>query len=149
MASKELQDVTYSAQAGNVSFMPAIFDETLQLLLESHEYFEYYGAEEQAIIPEYCQVIFSSEMSRITMRLTSIMAWIMVRKAVYAGKLSEEEARRKYRLDGRSICLLDNVEARAWLPDFVVYLLDESLELYARVARLDDMAYAHERPTLH
>jgi regulator of CtrA degradation len=77
-------------------------------------------------------------MSRITLRLSSVMAWIMIQRAVFSGKLQAQEAANRYGLDFRDICLVDNRVLHGVLPSYVCLLLDRSLELYERVMRLDD-----------
>lgn len=134
-----------SEMDGNVLLMPGIFNDTLRLLLEAHEYFHHYGQEDQQNITGRERTIYSCEMSRITMRLSSVMAWLMVRKAVFAGKIPPEDAVQKYRLDSRDVCLFHNAEAESILPTYMSYLLEESLELYSRISRLEDMALLSEQ----
>jgi len=122
-------------------FLPSVFNETLDLLFDAHNYFQARGAEEQALISPRYRPVYAHEMSRITMRLTSIMAWVMVRKAVSAGKIDDELAGEKYRLDAADICLGGNPEATEELPYYIGYLSQRSRELYERVWRLDEMAY--------
>lgn len=124
-----------------VLFMPAVFNETLGLLFDAHHYFENYGEEEQLRLPQEFRVAYAGEMSRITMRLTSIMAWVMVRKAVYAGKLDNDTAAEKYRLDAQDICLEEVSQEIANLPFYIGDLAERSRALYERVWRLDGMAY--------
>jgi regulator of CtrA degradation len=76
-------------------------------------------------------------MSRITLRLSSIMAWLMVQRAVFTGKIMAEDAASQYGLDFKEVCLVDNRMLHGVLPSYVCYLLDRSLELYERVYRLD------------
>ena len=125
----------------NVMFMPGLFEETLRLLLETHDYFHYYGPEDQERIHPRTRMIYSNEMSRITMRLTSIMAWLMVRKAVYAGKITQDEAMDNYRLDSREICMQHHADLMHLLPDYMSHLLSETFRLYERVERLDKLIY--------
>ncbi len=123
-------------------FLPGVFNETLGLLFEAHQYFEGRGAEEHiAIAPEY-RLTYANEMSRITMRLTSAMAWLMVRRAIYAGRMDEKKAAALYRLDGADVCLMNDSAALAALPYYLIHLSEKSLALYERVYRLDSMAYA-------
>lgn len=135
----------------NVLFLPSIFNETLELLMQSHDYFNHFGPSDQFEHAAH-QLVYSSEMSRITMRLTSIMAWIMVRKAVHAGKITEVDAYENYRLDAKDICLHQQAEMAAILPHYMVYLLDKTHRLYSRVVRLEDMVFAdqseNEQPTV-
>lgn len=123
--------------APNVLFMSGIFDETMQLLAEAHEYFHLFGKDDQEHIEEKLRGLYSCEMSRITLRLSSIMAWLMVQRAVFSGKIPSEEVHR-YSLDFQDICRVDNRVLHGVLPSYVCFLLDRSLELYERVLRLDD-----------
>ena len=133
----------------NVVFMPAIYNETVRLLLESYEYFSTYGPEDQDKFANEAQrTLYSSEMSRITVRLSSVMAWLMVRKAIFTGKVTPQMAKELYNLDSREICLESNEDAETILPAFMTYLLESSLMLYQRVIRLDEMAKKSDLPSL-
>lgn len=77
---------------------------------------------------------------RITTRLGEIVAWIMARRAVHAGELSEIEARsEKYRLGSIETCLADDDAAYDLASPRLRRLSDRSLSLYRRVARLDSL----------
>ena len=130
-------------EGGQLLFLPTVFNETLKLLFEAHEYFQLRGAEEQASIPHLHRAAYAREMSHITMRLTSVMAWVMVRKAVCGGRIEEETAAQKYRLDARDICLAEISPALSDLPYYINHLAERSHALYARVSRLDDMVYGN------
>lgn len=137
-----MQQLAHQAvQPQQLLFLPSVFNETLDLLFDAHNYFQARGAEEQAMIPARYRPVYAHEMSRITMRLTSIMAWVMVRKAVCSGKIDEDLAGEKYRLDAADICLATLPNAAEELPYYIGYLSTRSRELYERVWRLDEMAY--------
>jgi len=123
--------------SGTVVLLPAIYNETLTLLASAHEYFSARAEPEQRAHDERERIMYASEMSRITVRLSSVMAWLMARKAVLAGKIGGEEARARYPLECRDVCLGQNIEAESLLPEEMTDLLDRSLELYLRVARLE------------
>jgi regulator of CtrA degradation len=76
-------------------------------------------------------------MSRITLRLSTIMAWTIAQRAVHAGKITAEEAITHHGLTYQDACLVDSSVLHGILPTYVCYLLDRSFELYERVARLD------------
>ena len=124
-------------KAPHVLFMPGVFNETLQLLNDAHEYFHLFGEDDQKRISADLKPLYSCEMSRITLRLSSIMAWIMVQRSVFSGKIPAEEAVERYKLDFQDACLVDNRMLHGILPAYVCYLLDRSYELYERVLRLD------------
>ena len=77
---------------------------------------------------------------RMTARLTQVIAWLMIQRAVQEGEVSREEAiEEKYRLDGHDVCGDTALIEDQPLPPRLTELLDRSLGLYERVARLDAM----------
>ncbi len=133
-------------EVSNCIFYPGVFNETLGLLFEAHNYFQEHSADEQTQLPPSSRLLYASEMTRVTMRLTSIMAWLMVRKAVLAGRISEEEAMEQYRLEAKDECLLYDLDGLEQLPYFIGYLAERSYSLFERVSRLEAMM---EGKTLH
>ena len=125
----------------NLLFMPGLFHETMQLVSDSYEYFQLQESLGEADMPPHLRTLLANEMSRITMRLTSVMAWLMARKAVSSGQLSDDEACAEYRIDGAELCLEYHDEYAHMLPDYLNALLDTSYHLYRRVWRLDHQLY--------
>jgi regulator of CtrA degradation len=116
--------------------MPSVFNEAMQLLRDAQEYFTLFGEDDQTRIEGNLRTLYSCEMSRITLRLSSIMAWIMAQRAIIVGKIPSEQAA-YYHLEFQDICRVDNTMLHGVLPSYVCHLLDTSLELYERVVRLD------------
>jgi regulator of CtrA degradation len=129
--------ISSDGKAQNVVFMPGLFNEAMQLLADAHEYFTMFGDDDQERLEINLRSIYSCEMSRITLRLSSVMAWVMAQRAVFSGKIPPEDAAKHYGLDFQEACLVDNRVLHGVLPSYVCYLLDRSLELYERVCRLD------------
>lgn len=120
-------------------FVSRLFDETMRLLVDAQDYFEAYAGPDQHYATPVERLVYSAEMSRITLRLSSIMAWLMARRAEYAGEISREEAVSQFRLTFNEICLKELPEMHFVLPSYVCELLERSLDLYRRTARLDEM----------
>lgn len=136
-----MRPVARASESDNqLLFLPGVFNETLALLFDAHHYFQSRGADEQATLTVHERPVYATEMTRVTMRLTSVMAWIMVRRAIHAGRVDEEKAARDYRLDGSDICreVTDEISD---MPSYLGYLSDRSHSLYERVWRLDQLAY--------
>ena len=131
----------HSAPDNQLLFLPGVFNETLSLLFDAHHYFQSRGTEDQAVIAPELRMHYSNEMTRVTMRLTSVMAWLMVRRAVYAGRIDEEKASDSYRLDGADVCLNHLPELLEAMPYYLRHLSERSHAIYQRVHRLDSMAY--------
>ena len=123
----------------NVLFMPSLFNEAMELLSDAREYFYMFGEEDQEAMDEQqLRAMYTSEMSRITLRLSAIMAWVIAQRAVVSGKIPAEDAARRHGLDFQDVCLVDNHVLHGVMPPYVCMLLDRTLELYERVHRLDE-----------
>lgn len=93
----------------------------------------------------------SSEVMRITARLTQVIAWLMAQKAASYGEISVQEATSKaYHPNNSTICLKQLDEKLAGhMPSMVVMLSDDSYRLYVRVTHLADLrarAFEQESP---
>ena len=76
----------------------------------------------------------------MTARMTQVVAWLLVQKAVHAGDLTHDQtAETKFRLAGQETC--DDIEPLAAepLPERLAELLVRSHQMYQRVTRLDAM----------
>ena len=122
-------------------FLPSIFNETLNLLFEAQNYFQSPDDSDTAGMDKSALLFYTDEVSRITLRLTSAMGWLMVRRAVYAGRIDEAQAGDKYRLEGQEVCLMQATEMLKTMPLYLHYLSSDSLSLYERINRLDHLAY--------
>lgn len=129
-------NVTGQGGRASVVFMPGVFNETMRLLRDAQEYFLLFGDDDQSRIDEPLRMLYSSEMSRITLRLSAIMAWLMAQRAISAGKIPEEQMH-NYRLEFQDACRVDNSMLHGVLPSYVCHLLDTTRDLYERVLRLD------------
>lgn len=122
-------------------FFPGMFEEALTLLTDAQDYFTHTtpGTQEISALEK---LVYSSEMSRVTLRLSSVLAWLMARRAEFAGQISREEAAAQFRLAFHEVCMKEMPEMRYVLPTTMCALLDRSLDLYRRAARLDSMITA-------
>lgn len=129
-------------------FLAGMFDQTIHLLMDAQEYFTHYGPKDQQNVSPVERLVYSSEMSRITLRLSSVMAWLLARRAEYNGEITAEQAVRQFRLAFHEVCLKELPEMRYVLPEYMCTLLTRSLELYHRAARLDSLL-AEQIATVH
>lgn len=127
-------------------FIARAYAETMTLLCEARAYIAARGDRDRARMESTARLVYCSESLRVTARLGQAMAWILVRKAVQAGELTEDEAcQPEYRLDWRSVCGPQDNDACEHLPDGLVSLIERSAALYARIDRLDRLLDAPTR----
>lgn len=124
-------------EARPVTFLDGTYREALALTREARDYVALQERRDRAGLPPELQLLASCESLRLTARLTQVMAWLLLQRAVHAGEISPQEAREPHhRLGGREICQAAAAGADR-LPPRLRELLGRSAELYQRVARLD------------
>ena len=123
-----------------VTYFDSTFDEALALTREARDYLAFQEKADLARLSPVGRMAASCESMRMTARMTQVVAWLLVQKAVHAGDLTREDAAdSKYRLSGQDICNDIEPLAAEPLPDRLAELLARSHKMYQRVERLDAM----------
>ena len=110
------------------------------LTREARDYLAYQKNADLEGLGPVCRMAASCESMRMTARMTQVVAWLLIQRAVHAGDLTRKQAvETKFRLAGQEIC--DDIEPLAAepLPERLAELLVRSHLMYQRVARLDAM----------
>lgn len=129
-------DTPKGQNSQNVLFMPSVYNDAMTLLCEAQEYFTEFGDDDQRKMDKNIRAIYACEMSRITLRLSCVMSWLLAQRSVVSGQIAVEQSAH-YGLEFQNICRVDNTALHGILPSYVCYLLDSTFELYERVLRLD------------
>lgn len=109
----------------------------MALTCEARDYVAEQEPRERETLPPELQLLASCEALRLTARLTQVMAWLLMQRAVHAGEIDRETARGpQHRLGGQEVCLAAACPDEN-LPLRLRDLLARSAELYDRIARLD------------
>jgi len=125
----------------NVLFMPSVYNDAMTLLCEAQEYFTQFGEDDQTKMDKNIRSLYACEMSRITLRLSCVMSWLLAQRSVVSGQIDAEKSVH-YGLEFQNICRVDNRMLHGILPSYVCYLLDSTFELYERVLRLNSQISA-------
>lgn len=114
------------------------YDETMTLMVEARNYMAYVERRERQRLTVVSGLRMSCEAMRVTSRLTQVMAWLMMQRAVHEGEVEVTEALSdNNRLSGAEVCLDDTFSEDETLPGGLRSLLDRSFRLYQRVVRLE------------
>ena len=113
----------------------ALYVEAMVLADEARAYFDDHGRTDRESLDPIIRVSFSCESLKVTTRLMHVVAWLLTRRAVEAGEIDAREARSSSRQLGAAPS--SETMAIAQLPPSARALVDASIDLYARVARLD------------
>jgi len=130
-----------SANTPPTAFFGKTYDEALGLLEEARSYFAVLEPLERRGLAVRERLKLCTESMRMTARLTQIMAWLLMQRAVHAGEVTREEALAGMAtLADVDVCMQEAESGWDGLPRRLVGLLDRSQRLYLRVARLDGLS---------
>jgi len=117
-------------------FFSRVYDEALALLIEARDYVAASMGDQRDSMD--VRLAVSCETMRVTSRLTQVMAWLLVQRAVHSGEMSRNDAlAEQHRLSGQKVCLTVDCVFDVTLPSALQSLLDRSYRLYLRIQRLD------------
>jgi regulator of CtrA degradation len=114
----------------------SLYVEAMVLADEVRSYFDQNGRVDRDALSPMLRVGFSCESLRVTTQLMHIIAWLLTRRAVAAGEISEAQAaapeRRLGRAQSGDPAMLEG------LPEPARQVILATGDLYARVLRLDE-----------
>jgi regulator of CtrA degradation len=123
-----------------IAYFDSTFEEAMTLTLEARDYLAHQKQADFSELGAASRLVASCESMRLTARVTQVVAWLMVQKAVHAGEITRQQAAApEYRLAGHLVCEEGQPVLDEPLPERLAMLLDSSLRLYQRVVRLDAM----------
>ena len=115
----------------------SLYVEAMVLADEARSYFDEGGRAEREALDPMTRVGFSCESLKVTTRLMHVIAWLLTQRAVDNGEMPPGEALDPSRRLGpppeSDLALIDRLplQARA--------IVDTSIDLFRRTARLDDV----------
>ncbi|MBX9684718.1 MAG: DUF1465 family protein [Hyphomicrobium sp.] len=115
-----------------------IFKEGMALVERTASYLDGQGRKEAKGLQGGVGVLYATESMRLTTRLLDLASWLLIRRALKEGEISEDEAakkRRRVKLQafGRPAHVKGYVE----LPAGLRGLIEESFAMHDRIAQLD------------
>jgi regulator of CtrA degradation len=112
----------------------SLYTEAMVLADEARGYFDEIGKADRDTLEPFERVAFSCESLKVTTRLMHVIAWLLTRKAIAAGEIDEATANESRRL---GLAAESDRESVAQLPGRARDIVAASLDLYERVARID------------
>jgi regulator of CtrA degradation len=122
--------------AGSKQF-EQLYREGMDLVDETANYLDRAGRLEAKRLTPPASLAYTSESIKLTTRLTQLASWLLVRRAIAAGEITESEAhlhRHKVALIAQSTLYPEGFGS---LPEAFRQLISESHRLYGRILRLD------------
>ena len=114
----------------------SLYTEAMLLADETRSYFDDCGREERAALDPFARVGFACESLKVTTRIMHIVAWLLTQRAIESGEIGLADGRRPERRLGHAQDSDPAVVVQ--LPDVAQRLITASMDLYARVKRIDE-----------
>ncbi len=115
-----------------------VFKEGMALVERTASYLEGPGRAEAKSLKPPANVLYATESMRLTTRLLDLASWLLIRRAIKEGEMSEAEARRKRKnVSLQGTARASHVQGLATLPKGLQELIAESYALSERIVRLD------------
>jgi regulator of CtrA degradation len=125
----------------SITFIDSKINEAHRLLSATHDYVKWQAPKDMDTMDPHMTFLLSSEAMRVTVRLTQIIAWLMLQKAILEGELTlEDTLSESCRVMQGEECLNQSSEEDKEIPPRLRELLKESRIFYFSILRLDTRA---------
>ena len=114
----------------------SLYTEAMVLADEARAYFDDAGRDERQTLEAFARVGFACESLKVTTRIMHIVAWLLTQKAVETGEIGMAGGKRPERRVGHANGSDPLVIGQ--LPPAAQKLVLSSVDLYARIQRLDE-----------
>src|SRR4051812_41305331 len=122
----------------------SLYTEAMLLADEARSYFDDAGRDERSTLEPFARVGFACESLKVTTRIMHIVAWLLTQRAIESGEIQGRDGHRPERRLGHA---QDTEPAVVdTLPRSAQKLINSSIDLYARVKRLDEGGLEAEAP---
>lgn len=130
--------VSFGARFQASDGFEAVFREGMALVERAAAYLDGAGRREAKGLKGPTTVLYATESMRLTTRLLDLASWLLIRRALKEGEITEDEARMKrQRVKLQSFGRPSHVRGFAELPQGLRDLIDESFKLHDRIVQLD------------
>jgi regulator of CtrA degradation len=115
-----------------------VFKEGMALVERTAAYLEGPGRAEAKLLRAPANVLYATESMRLTTRLLDLASWLLVRRALKEGEMSEAEAQKKRKnMSLKGTTKPSHIQGFLTLPNGLQELIAESYALHERIIRLD------------
>ena len=120
-----------------------VFREGMSLVEETANYLDGPGRLDARVLERHGAIAYATESMRLTTRLMQLASWLLLQRAIGAGELSVEDARKEtHRISLNDIGKGHDLAGANDLPDALKALVERSLTLHQRIQKLDSMISA-------
>lgn len=115
-----------------------IFKEGMALVERTASYLDGPGRKEAKTLTGGVGVLYATESMRLTTRLLDLASWLLIRRALREGEITDEEAQKKRRrVKLQAFGRPSHVNGYSELPQGLKSLIEESFAMHDRISKLD------------
>ena len=117
-----------------------VFKEGMGLVEETANYLDGLGRQDARLLDRHGAIAYATESMRLTTRLMQLASWLLLQRAIAAGEMTTDEARKeKHRISLSDIGRGNALTGSEQMPEALKDLVERSLRLHMRVQKLDAM----------
>jgi len=117
-----------------------VFKEGMGLVEETANYLDGLGRQDARLLDRHGAIAYATESMRLTTRLMQLASWLLLQRAIAAGEMTTEDARKeKHRISLSDIGRGNALTGSEQMPEALKDLVEHSLRLHMRVQKLDAM----------
>ena len=145
---KDTATVDFLARFTGSEQFEKVFKEGMGLVEETANYLDGPGRQDARLLDRHGAVAYATESMRLTTRLMQLASWLLLQRAIGAGEMTGEEARKeKHRISLTDIGRGNPLSGSEQMPDALMALVERSLKLHTRVQKLDVMLNVQAKST--
>jgi regulator of CtrA degradation len=141
--------VSDAAQAGGVTIsfgehfqasgqFDRVFKEGMALVERTAAYLDGPGRQDSKILTGQATVLYATESMRLTTRLLDLASWLLIRRSLKEGEITDEEAHvKRRRIQLKTLGRPSHTKDFSSLPEGLKNLIDESFQLHDRIVQFD------------
>jgi regulator of CtrA degradation len=115
-----------------------VFKEGMALVERTAGYLDGEGRKAAKALTGQATVLYTTESMRLTTRLLDLASWLLIRRALKDGEITEAEAQKKRaRVKLQSLGRPSHIRGFTDLPTGLQKLIEESFALHDRIVQLD------------
>ncbi len=125
-----------------------VFREGMELVEQTASYLDREGRREAKALKPPASMLYATESMRLTTRLLELASWLLIRRALKEGEITQVEARRKrQRVKLQSLGRPSHIKGFDTLPEGIRDLIVKSFSLHDRITKLDKAMMITLEPT--
>lgn len=115
-----------------------VFKEGMALVERTAAYLDGEGRRESKALTGATTVLYATESMRLTTRLLDLASWLLIRRALKDGEITQEEAdRKRQRVKLQALGRPSHIKGFDGLPEGLRTLIEASFSLHDRIVQLD------------